>query len=529
MRLLESASSKFAFLRSGLVPQNLGRIQPISTVSRFLDMLPAFICSLIVLLPLSPWNVNFIDTDPGVFLYFGWRILNGEIPYRDIWDHKPPLIYYINALGEFLTPNSLWGIWLLEFLSLFIASYIGYRIFKFVFGKSSAVLSTFYWLITLFFILRLGNLTEEFALPIQFASIWIFIQIINKKHIKANSYILGVFTALLFFLKQTNVGICLAIFLVLSIHRIKSRKYRQLILDSVALILGFFSIVAIISIYIGANGALSDFWNNTFIYNVPYLSKSPLTAIYSSFIGLGNLMTTGFLIIGCLGGFFALKTWRSKTLKNDSLHEILLLSITDIPIEFLLISLSGRAYEHYYITLLPPFAILVAFAFQEISGFVTKNTSRKLSPHFLLGYSLLLLVFGVSLPYIEQFKQINNLSNNDLIHAISDLTDTSDNVLVYGANAGINYKSKHTSPSRYVYQYPLYTENYVSEKMILEFMDDIILNKPSLILDTHNPATPFFDFPINSYEIDHKVEVALSRYEIVQEVMGVTIYQYSDD
>jgi len=29
----------------------------------------------------------------------------------DVWDHKPPLIYFVDALGLSLTPNSLWGVW----------------------------------------------------------------------------------------------------------------------------------------------------------------------------------------------------------------------------------------------------------------------------------------------------------------------------------------------------------------------------------------------------------------------------------
>ena len=51
------------------------------------------------------------DRDSGVFLYIGSRILEGEVPYRGIWDHKGPLIYYINALGIALTPGSEYGVW----------------------------------------------------------------------------------------------------------------------------------------------------------------------------------------------------------------------------------------------------------------------------------------------------------------------------------------------------------------------------------------------------------------------------------
>ena len=84
--------------------------------------------ALYVLLPTSPLYMPLTYRDPGVFLYIGWRILNGELPYRDIWDHKPPFIFYINALGLAITKNSQWGVWLLEFVSLSLAAFIGFRL-----------------------------------------------------------------------------------------------------------------------------------------------------------------------------------------------------------------------------------------------------------------------------------------------------------------------------------------------------------------------------------------------------------------
>ncbi len=59
---------------------------------------------MIALFPSNPTNMTLAFRDSGVFLYVGWRLLNGDIPYRDVWDHKPPLIYFVDALGIALTP-----------------------------------------------------------------------------------------------------------------------------------------------------------------------------------------------------------------------------------------------------------------------------------------------------------------------------------------------------------------------------------------------------------------------------------------
>ena len=43
-------------------------------------------------------------TDSDVFFVIGRALRSGLIPYRDMFDHKGPLIYFIDAVGDFL-----WG------------------------------------------------------------------------------------------------------------------------------------------------------------------------------------------------------------------------------------------------------------------------------------------------------------------------------------------------------------------------------------------------------------------------------------
>ena len=49
--------------------------------------------------------------DQGLFFYVGreW-LLRGSIPYRDVWDHKPPLIYLTHALSIALFGEHMWTI-----------------------------------------------------------------------------------------------------------------------------------------------------------------------------------------------------------------------------------------------------------------------------------------------------------------------------------------------------------------------------------------------------------------------------------
>src|SRR2546426_12263930 len=51
----------------------------------------------------------FIGRDSSVFLYVARQVQEGGVPYRDVWDHKPPLIYYLDVIGLALADRGVPG------------------------------------------------------------------------------------------------------------------------------------------------------------------------------------------------------------------------------------------------------------------------------------------------------------------------------------------------------------------------------------------------------------------------------------
>ena len=68
-------------------------------MKRFLIWVSLLILSIVILAllsPLRPGNTIISYTDSSVFQYIGSSMLDGAVPYRDVFDHKGPLIYFIN-------------------------------------------------------------------------------------------------------------------------------------------------------------------------------------------------------------------------------------------------------------------------------------------------------------------------------------------------------------------------------------------------------------------------------------------------
>src|SRR5258708_38768094 len=91
-----------------------GGQRPIGTRINLIYAVILIVFGLSVLSAASPSVEPLPGRDQGVYLYIGRGILHGGIPYRDFWDHKGPLIYYINALGLLLAGKAHLGGWVLE-------------------------------------------------------------------------------------------------------------------------------------------------------------------------------------------------------------------------------------------------------------------------------------------------------------------------------------------------------------------------------------------------------------------------------
>ena len=67
--------------------------------------------------PLHPWIRGESTTDSSVFRTIAMMMRYGYMPYRDSFDHKGPLLYIIEFVGDSLGGTS--GIWVIELIAIF--------------------------------------------------------------------------------------------------------------------------------------------------------------------------------------------------------------------------------------------------------------------------------------------------------------------------------------------------------------------------------------------------------------------------
>ena len=74
--------------------------------------------------PLNDWP------DANVFLSAGKGMLEGKVMYRDLYDHKGPLLFALHALCALVSTDSFLGVWILEILLFTLFLFIAYKLIE---------------------------------------------------------------------------------------------------------------------------------------------------------------------------------------------------------------------------------------------------------------------------------------------------------------------------------------------------------------------------------------------------------------
>lgn len=232
----------------------------------------------------SPLYKHFPGDDSALFSLLGKGILQGKILYADLFDHKGPIIFFINALGHLLGGYN--GIFALQIIFGMISLTFLYYSAKMLDSANKTVqeyiLYFVFVYIVFFYTFERGNLTEEYSQPFICAALYLFIKFAtrcedsacNLSHPPIYAFFYGVFLAVLAFLRMNNaVTICAGIFAIF-VFLMYKKKYVNLLLNILAGLAGISLVSIPVCLYFWRNSALYDMIYATFLYNLNIVGDS---------------------------------------------------------------------------------------------------------------------------------------------------------------------------------------------------------------------------------------------------------------
>ncbi len=386
--------------------------------------------------------------DEAIYLTLGEGIRQGLLLYRDIFDHKPPLIYLLAALS-----GSLFWFKFALLVSTCTSIVLFWRLANKLFDglNITLVASIVFTLLTTLPTLE-GNIanSELFMLA---PTIGAFFLLSDPKNVTVTrTFLAGLLFSVSFLYKIPGVFDFLAI-VAFWVYVAKTRISFKRVLSYLGILaLGLFIPIFISVVFFWLRGAAGPYLQAAGIININYISRWGSQA--SEGVGTGFLFRT-IVFGGILGVLYLLKKYFS--------FKVLFLGLW---LTFALFAalLSGRPYPHYLIQVVPPFSLMLGvLAFGKLK-------ERFLPIPFLLILAGAVLFYNFShyqvYPYYSNFlafvlgqktkEQYFQSFDRRIprIYALSEMlisrTARSERVFIWGTAPEVYALSRRLPPVQYV-------------------------------------------------------------------------------
>ena len=321
----------------------------------WLDHAPLIALCLLPVLLYLPALASPFERDEGVYATIAQGLLDGKVPYRDLFDNKPPLVYGWYAFsfllfGESVVAPRIVAALLLSFTTLSLFSQVRMVLPR---GVAYVAAGLFALSTGLPFVALHAN-TEAYMLLPLVTSLAAFT--IGMRRGRLGWFFLaGALGGLAMMTKQVAVWNLVALALVASWWRWRSGGvgWRGLT-PAACLVTGAAAAMALVAVPFAATGALDDFLYANVAYNWLYVG----VLTYGERLAKGGegllffLGVSAPLVAGAVAGFLFI--WRRRSRAADYLFILwALASLAGV-------ATGGRFFPHYFLQLLPAMAVLTA-------------------------------------------------------------------------------------------------------------------------------------------------------------------------
>ena len=439
---------------------------------------------VIINLPYIPYY-NPLSCDTETYRYVSLVMQKGGVPYRDVFDHKPPLIYFLSYTNLFLGG---WLQWILNTCFAGVATFLLYRLGKrYRCPRSWIVPLLFNLMLHDFLIIGTGGITREYTSIL----LVIFFYVMMGTH-RLRWYVLGVLMASTFFLQQEQVLAFVPLLIYVLFGRSTDKTFGRRIMELAA---GGVIVTVPIILYFALHHALQPFWRDAFGFNFGWYTTTFKETFGDHIKRVKRVLDLGNFEVPTL---VILTLGISSLVFRHSNRRLLLAVLAAVPLSIIPAFMGGRGgmgdFHDYYLPLSASLSILLltVFAFTE-------------EPFLHTGKAQLL--FGILV--------CTSLSYTFLQH-ITHLTPTRKNQIVDSPE--LNYLRQHPpgdyqlyefgdhqylcaynefriqAPSIWVYHHlwALFDKWDEDHAILRSIQDDLLRHKTMYIIDcSPNPALQF--------------------------------------
>lgn len=253
------------------------------------------------LYPFNDWG------DANIYFTIGKGVIHGQVPYRDLFDYKGPLIYMLYGIGGMISERTFFGVWLLEILAAaFFLIYSYKTVLLLCKNKVLLLMPAFAAIIYAANHMRHGGSAEEFCIPFLVYGLYISVKWLKRQEMVSNREVLfiGITSGCVLWTKYTMLGFYVAWIIIPAGIMIYRKQWTKLFRTLMTIGIGVVLVTIPILLYFGVNHSLKDlvtvyFYNNIFLYAGESLSLVQL--LQRTFWNLLKAAWHNLFVFGLIG------------------------------------------------------------------------------------------------------------------------------------------------------------------------------------------------------------------------------------
>ncbi|MCC6933044.1 MAG: hypothetical protein IT292_07300 [Deltaproteobacteria bacterium] len=459
----------------------------------------------------APW-----ERDEGEYSYAAWLMRSGDVPYRESFLQKPPMIIYTYMLGQLIDEEALWPPKLIA--SIFtIGSILSIGAIGLKLSGELAFWAAMYMAVPMLSLPHITGLaanTEKFMLLPMMVIFALHYYKLNKPFELYQWVFCGALFSLSFLYKPISL---LVMIFVLAYRLLYERKFSSININKIwqvgwSFAKGAFIVTFLSLFYFIAHGALGELWESAFEYNRLYAGNFiniKFGQYFQRYVGLIGVVTWPIVSLAGLALILRVKNFIFFT----------------VCIIISLVTVFSSPINHYYLLAMPFVVILAALGLVKIVNYLPNKILSRTVAAVVVVASLVIIIqpfykqlvagqqeqsvwiYGWSNPFYESLALADFIQKN---------TNPQDKIFIAGSEAQIYYYAKRRSASRFVITYPLKISTPKKFDYQQELLDTLQKEKPKMILLSRSSTSGFPNDPASSRPFVEKFDAFLNaNYRLV--------------
>lgn len=312
---------------------------------------------------LFPFHVG---VDQNCFFTIGKSVLDGKVLYKDIYDQKGPLLFFIHTLAAMISSENFYGVYLLQIINFTVILYYVGKIGDLFLDKKYRYLvtsATGLIIVTAFCYSR-GDNAEEMCMTLYMVALYHLMRYFKSSDKNVSNRLMlvnGIMAGCILWIKFTMLGFYIGWCLVIGLSIMQRKNFMSAVKAALFFLLGMAVATIPYIIYFLATDSMGDFiwayfYTNICMYSTKITLARRIQVFFTQDIAWNPvLMTT--ILVGLW--YFAY----SKELLADKKQKASLIGIAICTYVFVFIG--GTRYK-YYLQIFGSFTVFGVIAWIKI-------------------------------------------------------------------------------------------------------------------------------------------------------------------